>query len=111
MKIYIAGKITGLLHEEVAPKFEKAEQELRAAGWEPVNPLKLGIPFDASREEALKVCIPEMKKCKAIYMLHDWRESIGSIIEHGTAKHENMDRFYEEWHPMFHMQKIKSEVL
>jgi hypothetical protein len=111
MKIYIAGKISGLLKEEYLPKFEKAETELRAAGWEPVNPCKLGIPDHATTEQALPVCIKELEKCQAVYMLSDWRDSLGAIVEHSTAKHLRKDVFYEEYHPIGHMENIKNEVL
>jgi hypothetical protein len=100
MKIYLAGKISGLLKEEYLANFEKAEKKLRSAGWEPVNPCKFGIPGDATTAEALKICIPELEKCQAIYMLSGWRDSLGAIIEHNTAKHLKIERFYEEWHSM-----------
>ena len=111
MKIYIAGKISGLLKEEYLPKFEKAEQELRAAGWDPVNPCKFGIPDHATTEQALPVCIKEMENCQAVYMLTCWRDSLGAIVEHSTAKHRRMDVYYQEYHPVGHMENIKNEVL
>jgi len=111
MKIYIAGKITGLLKEEYTEKFEKAEQQLRRAGWEPVNPCKLGIPDTATTEQAMPSCIEALNKCKAIYMLSDWRDSLGAILEHSTAKHNCMDVYYQERHPVKTMKKIKNEVL
>ena len=111
MRIYIAGKVTGLLYEDVFAKFEKAEQMLLKAGWEPVNPMKLGIPFTASRDEALRICVPKMKTCKAIFMLEDWEDSIGSIVEHGISKHENRKRYYEQWHKFDYMKKINTTVL
>lgn len=109
MKIYIAGKISGLLKEEYLPKFEKAEHELRSAGWEPVNPCKFGIPGNSTTAEALKVCVPELEKCQAVYMLNDWRDSLGAIVEHSTAKHLHKDLFYQEYHPAGHMEKVKTK--
>lgn len=40
MKIYIAGKITGLDLDYAADEFERAEQHLRIVGHEPLNPMK-----------------------------------------------------------------------
>jgi len=105
MKIYLAGKISGLLKEEYLENFEKAERKLRSAGWEPVNPCKFGIPDNATTAEALKICIPELEKCQAIYMLLDWHDSLEAIIEHNTAKHLKIKRFYEYWHSAVYMKK------
>jgi len=104
IKIYLAGKISGLLKEEYLANFEKAEKKLRSAGWEPINPCKFGIPDNTTTAEALKICIPELEKCQAIYMLSGWRYSLGAIIEHNTAKHLKIERFYEEWHPIMYMK-------
>ncbi len=49
-KIYISGQISGRPIEEVAAKFEAAETMLKAKGYEVVNPLKNGIPANASWE-------------------------------------------------------------
>lgn len=49
-KIYISGQISGQPIEEVADKFEAAETMLKAQGYEVVNPLKNGIPANASWE-------------------------------------------------------------
>ncbi len=103
MKIYIAGKITGLPFELYYYKFEIIENKLRELGWEPVNPCKLGIPPEAATSEALKVCLPALVKCQAIYMLVDWKSSLGAITEHNTAIFSNIRRFYQEWNPIENM--------
>ena len=41
MKIYIAGKITGLPLAEAYSKFETAEIMLQAIGYKTINPMKL----------------------------------------------------------------------
>jgi hypothetical protein len=111
MKIYIAGKISGLPNAEYTAKFLKAELALRAAGWQPVNPCNFNIPDHTPSTEALQICLPELEKCQAIYMLSDWRDSLGAIIEHSTALHNGMDVYYEESHCMQTMQKIREEVV
>jgi len=110
MKIYIAGKISGLPKAEYTAKFLQAELALRAAGWEPVNPCNFGIADDTTSAEALKTCLPELEKCTSIYMLSSWHDSLGAIIEHSTALHNDMDIYYEENHCMKTMQKIREEV-
>lgn len=46
-KIYISGKITGLPIDEVISKFQAAEAKIRRFGFEPVSPLRNGLPFEA----------------------------------------------------------------
>ncbi len=111
MKIYLAGKISGLPKAEYTAKFLQAELALRAAGWEPVNPCNFGIPDHTPSAEALEKCLPELEKCQAIYMLIDWPDSLGAIIEHSTAIHDGMDIYYEENHSIEIMQKIREEVV
>lgn len=94
-KIYISGKISGLLISEYISKFEKVEKHLKAIGWNPVNPCNLGIPDHYNTTQSLPICIKELEKCDAIFMLSDWRDSVGAIIEHNTAKHLGIIIFYE----------------
>jgi hypothetical protein len=41
-KVYISGAISGHPIDVVVAKFEQKDSELRARGWEPVNPNKYG---------------------------------------------------------------------
>ena len=95
---------------EYTAKFKHAETELKRAGWEPVNPCTFEIPEHSTSAKALEVCIPELEKCKAIYMLDDWRDSLVAIVEHNIAKHLNIDHYYQEYQPFNVMEKIKSEI-
>lgn len=80
MKVYISGKITGLDRQVAVGNFARAEKILKSKGYEVVNPTRL-CTADMDWDEAMKICIAELKKCDAIYMLPDWRESKGAIIE------------------------------
>lgn len=84
MKVYISGKIGGLPDRNI-PKFEHAEQMLRNAGYEPVNPHKLKHDHGGSWEEYMRVDIKELVDCHAIYLLDDWRESKGAKVELALA--------------------------
>ncbi len=106
MKIYIAGKITGLPFELYYYKFELIEQKLRELGWEPINPCKLGIPPEAPTLEALKICLPALLQCQAIYMLTDWKSSLGAITEHNTAIFSDIPRYYQEYIPVEKMAAL-----
>lgn len=96
MKIYIAGKITGLPLEECKQKFAAAEARLREIGANPVNPFKLGIPETASSLEALPHCAKAIRHCKAMFMLSDWELSFGARAEHRMAQQWKLDIFYED---------------
>ena len=89
-RIYISGRITGLDYKEAFDKFEQAEKELTAKGYEVVNPMKL-VPFnkDWSWFDYLSADIKLMENCAHIYMLSNWRESGGASVEHEAAKWNN----------------------
>lgn len=98
MKIYISGRITGTQPDEYMPKFQAAEQALIEAGVSPseiVNPTKLGIPVDGSWSVAKDRCLEALKPCTAIYMLRDWRESIGARHELTEAGYQRKDVYFE----------------
>lgn len=96
-RIYISGRITGLDYKEAFDKFEQAENELTAKGYEVVNPMKL-VPFnkDWSWFDYLSADIKLMENCAHIYMLSNWRESDGAWIEHEIAIRKNLTIIYEQ---------------
>jgi hypothetical protein len=86
-KIYIMGAITG--REEMASiLFETAEEELRALGYEPINPMKLNHDHDKKWASYMKVCIPELLKCDkvAVIVNQELLNSKGAVIEAFLAK-------------------------
>lgn len=85
MKVYIAGKVSDLPSWEVFIKFAQAEMWLREKGHEPVNPLRL-CSSKWTWEQCMRVCIPELMKCDAICLLHDWAESRGAVWEYHDAQ-------------------------
>lgn len=95
MNIYIAGKVTGEPIEACRAKFEEAEQRLRSIGVTPINPLKLGIPITATREEAMPHCMKALRCCDAVLFLIDWEHSEGSHQERGQALSWKLQLYYE----------------
>ena len=85
MKVYIAGKVSGLPKGETFIKFAQAEYWLRQQGHETVNPLRL-CSSSWTWERCMRVCIPELMKCDAICLLHDWAESRGAVWEYHDAQ-------------------------
>ena len=95
-RIYISGRITGLDYKEAYYKFEAAENELIAKGYEVINPMKV-VPFnkDWSWFDYLSADIKLLEKCTHIYMLSNWRESGGASVEHEAAKWNNFTIIYQ----------------
>lgn len=86
MRCYISGKISGLPIEQVTAKFRQAEQQVRAFGHEPINPLDNGVDKEADWNDHLVADIALLLGCDAIYLLKDWEDSKGSRIEHKIAE-------------------------
>lgn len=84
-KIYISGPITGVDPEVCRAHFERAENELRAQGYTPINPLKNGLPHTAPWEEHMRRDLALMDGCEAVYMLEGWEHSRGCKIEFNMA--------------------------
>ena len=116
MRIYISGKIGEL---EPSPstieKFAKAEEKLRARGFDVFNPIAhlsykiakyllevIEKPFLREGE-----CLPDiytlilnldiinLSRCHAIYLLADFRDSPGALAEHAFAIATNKKRFFQ----------------
>jgi hypothetical protein len=86
MRIYISGKITGLPFDEAFKMFENAENELKFRGYEVVNPMKLNHNHNKSWESYMREDLIAMMKCDAIYLLPNYHESKGALIEKQLAE-------------------------
>jgi hypothetical protein len=99
MKIYIAGKISGLNYSDAAAKFAKATELLKRLGHEPVNPMEVNGLDGDGREypwaEYMKRDIPVLLGCEAIYLLPDWVGSKGACLEKHIADELGMLIVYE----------------
>jgi hypothetical protein len=85
MKIYLAGKVTGLRFQDVFLKFNAAEYRLKREGYTVVNPLRL-VSQSWEWEKCMRICLAELLKCDAIYLLSDWEESEGAKLEYYIAQ-------------------------
>ena len=86
MKVFIAGKVTGTTG--YIKRFERMEKELEKLGLEVVNPVKetrhLGV--NAPWLEYMRITIPLLCTCDAIYLLDDWMDSNGASLEKLVAE-------------------------
>jgi len=92
MKVYIAGKITGLDIDVAKYKFNIKEKELSLSGYEVVNPMKLKHDHDKSWEAYMKECIAELLKCDYISMIDGWESSRGACLEYFISQKLNIKR-------------------
>ena len=80
-RVYISGKISGLDYYYVQLKFAACAEALKSIGYEPVNPLKNGLPPSASWKEHMRADIALLKTCEYIYLQSDFVLSRGAMIE------------------------------
>ncbi len=99
MKIYIAGKYTGLLHHEAVAKFAATKRKLTDAGIaekDILNPMEFGINQETDWHCAMDVCLEKLGTCTAIYIQRDWRDSFGARREINRACELHLDMYWEE---------------
>lgn len=94
-KIYISGRISGI-EDTAAAIFENAEYFLNQQGNIVVNPMKLPHNHDKSWESYMREDLKALLGCDAIYMLKNWQESRGAIIEHQLAESLNLIIIFEK---------------
>lgn len=100
MRIYISGPVSPIPHE-IRAKFKRAEDELRAAGHDPVNPFASGDPVDQEgwvdkqTEDLTVLCgLKKNPPVDAILMLEGWEDSLRCSIENKIAKILEMPIFF-----------------
>jgi len=93
-KIYISGKISGI-ENDATQLFERAEKDLQAKGFETVNPLTLNHEHDKSWHSYMKEDVKALCDCDSIYMLTNWVDSKGAIIEHTIAMYLGLNVQYQ----------------
>lgn len=84
MRVYIAGKISGLDYLKARRTFKAAEASIKARGHKVTNPIKLcgeGWPWWF----CMVVCLLALLGCGAVAMLPGWESSRGANIERRFA--------------------------
>ena len=96
MKIYIAGKITGLDRKSLLDKFEAARNELVAQGHSVFIPTVLPEYGDVPHEDYMHICYAMIDICDAVYMLSDWQQSKGARMECQYASDWRKEILYQD---------------
>lgn len=88
LKVYVAGKVSGLPREEVVANFARHAAYVRQAAGRKTNivlPINLCSP-DWSWWRCMRVCLRALRTCDAIYLMPNWKKSKGARIERLVAK-------------------------
>ena len=95
MRVYISGPITK--DKDHYNKFINAENKLKEAGYEVINPARIGkmLPTSFEHKDYMDVDFALLQKCDAIYLLKGWRASIGSVNEVNYARQREMKIIHE----------------
>lgn len=93
-KAYISGKISGIENRAVE-LFEQAEKELIELGFEPINPMKLNHQHDLSWEAYMKQDIKALCDCDFIYLLRNYSDSKGALLELAIATELKIKVIYQ----------------
>lgn len=84
MKIYIAGKITG--DKFYKRKFARAERTLKRKGHSVMSPAVLKDYPEFTWNDYMAITRAMQKRCSAILLLSDWKDSKGATEEYKYAK-------------------------
>ena len=90
-RVYLSGEITGLTKEEYTRNFQRAEQHYTTAGFEVVNPVKIGEALLAANpettyEEFMHHDLEALRSCTAIALIAGWEQSPGAQREKAEAE-------------------------
>lgn len=83
-RVYVAGPMTGL-PEFNFPAFRAAAEQLKAAGYEAVNPADHGVIDGYTWADYMRLDIAQLVGCDAVALLPGWEGSKGANIERDLA--------------------------
>jgi hypothetical protein len=101
MRVYISGKRTDLPAREIEEKFDAAECELAAQGFETVNPSRWPLPEYSCDKLKFMVDVLAIIGCDAVYMLSDWERCEVSLLEKSIADKAGKQIIYQGLPPLF----------
>ena len=85
MKVYIAGPMTGL-PEFNYPAFNKAAEQLRARGYEVLNPADNKPAMDdPTWLDWMRLALSQLIQADEVVMLPGWDKSRGATVEYDLA--------------------------
>jgi nucleoside 2-deoxyribosyltransferase len=83
-KIYLAGPMTGMPDSNY-PAFHRTAADLRALGFEVLNPAENPEPACGKWEGYMRMAISQLVQCDTVALLYGWQNSKGACIEYWLA--------------------------
>lgn len=83
-RLYVSGPMTGFPDLNY-PAFNRAAEQLRAAGYEVTNPVDKDVPDTAPWLEHMRADIKLMMDCDGVALLPGWQHSRGANVEINLA--------------------------
>ena len=96
MKVYIAGKVTGLPKDEIFKKFYESGKTLKERGHIPMSPVVLALNEGFEHGDYMHICFAMIDVCDAVYMQKDWQKSKGARMELQYATDWKKQIIYED---------------
>ena len=89
MKIYISGPMTGMPDLNF-PAFNRAAEQLRAAGHDVVNPVEVNDGHSSEWADCMRNDIRALMDCDTVALLPGWHDSRGATLERHIAQELGM---------------------
>ena len=96
MKVYVAGKVTGLPESEVLRKFDRSVATLKKDGHTVMSPAVLVLNEGFGHGDYMHICYAMIDVCDAVYMQKDWQDSEGARMEREYAAAHKKRIIYED---------------
>lgn len=96
LKVYIAGKVTGLEKAEIFKKFYESGKQLKEQGYTVMSPAVLALNEGFDHSDYMHICYAMIDVCDAVYMQKDWQQSKGARMELQYAKDWRRVILYED---------------
>ena len=96
MKVYIAGKVTGLENSDIFKKFHESGKQFKKNGHLVMSPAVLVLNGGFEHEDYMHICFAMIDVCDAVYMQKDWQLSKGARMELQYAKNSKKQILYED---------------
>lgn len=96
MHIYISGPISGHDLNTRRQDFDAIQQTLEVLGHTVFNPMRNGLPAEASTHQHMHRDIISLLQCEAIFMMRGWLHSKGCKLEFDVATAIGLPVYFEE---------------
>ena len=79
-QVQLIGRVSGMDRDITVRKFKSAQERLEDQGYWVANPMEM-VPEGTEYGKAMRICIGNLVKMDAVYLLRDWVDSPGGRAE------------------------------